>query len=71
MKDHELRELINDVTAVAQIYAHTQQLREQVAQLITPAIAAMRAEHIRLQNINHVSHQEDLRKLAAARDEEK
>jgi hypothetical protein len=38
MKDHELRELINDVTAVAKIYAHTQQLRTQISQLITPAI---------------------------------
>lgn len=38
MKDHELRELINDVTTVARIYAHTQQLREQIAQLIIPAL---------------------------------
>jgi hypothetical protein len=44
MKDHELRELINDVTAVARIYAHTQQLREQIAHLITPVFAKMQAE---------------------------
>jgi len=44
MKDHELRELINDVTAVAKIYAHTQQLREQISHLITPVFAKMQTE---------------------------
>ena len=42
MKDHELRELINDVTAVAKIYAHTQQLREQISHLIVPAIKVLK-----------------------------
>jgi hypothetical protein len=44
MKDHELRELINDVTAVAKIYAHTQQLREQISQLITPVFKNLESE---------------------------
>lgn len=44
MKDHELRELINDVTAVAQIYAHTQQLREQISHLITPVFQNLQDE---------------------------
>jgi len=44
MKDHELRELINDATAVAKIYAHTQQLREQISHLITPVFAKAQAE---------------------------
>lgn len=44
MKDDKLRELINDVTAVAKIYAHTQQLREQIAHLIAPVFAKMQAE---------------------------
>jgi len=41
MKDHELRELINDITTVAKIYAHTQQLREQISHLIVPAIKVL------------------------------
>lgn len=44
MKDHELRELINAVTAAARTYAQTQQLREQIAQLITPAIATAKKD---------------------------
>lgn len=44
MKDHELRELINDVTAVAKIYAHTQQLREQISHLIIPVFAKAEAK---------------------------
>lgn len=44
MKDHELRELINDVTAVAKIYAHTQQLREQVSHLIVPVFTKAQTE---------------------------
>jgi hypothetical protein len=45
MKDHELRELINDATAVARLYAHTQQLREQISHVITPAIRTLEAKH--------------------------
>jgi len=41
MKDHELRELINAVTEAARTYAGTQQLREQIAHLITPAIKTL------------------------------
>jgi hypothetical protein len=48
MKDHELRELINDVTAVAQIYAHTQQLREQIAHLIAPVFKKLKEDQRRL-----------------------
>ncbi len=44
MKDHELRELINDVTAVARIYAHTQQLREQIGHLIVPVFSELQCE---------------------------
>lgn len=44
MKDHELRELINDVTAVARLYANTQQLREQIAHLIIPAFKKLECE---------------------------
>jgi len=44
MKDHELRELINDVTAVARIYVSTQQLREQISHLIVPVFAKAQAE---------------------------
>lgn len=44
MKDHELRELINDVTAVAKIYAHTQQLREQIGHLVTPVFKNLESE---------------------------
>src|SRR5574342_719638 len=45
MKDHELRELINDVTAVARNYAHTQQLRQQTSQLIVPVFEKLKCEH--------------------------
>lgn len=45
MKDHELRELINAVTAVAKTYANTQQLREQISHLIVPAIEKLRCEN--------------------------
>ena len=38
MKDHEKRELINAITAVAVKYAGAQQLREQIAHLVIPAL---------------------------------
>ena len=44
MKDHELRELINAVTAAARIYAGTQQLRERIAHLIKPAFRKLQCE---------------------------
>lgn len=50
MKDDKLRELINDVTAVARIYAHTQQLREQISQLIAPAINKLNSENAYLRD---------------------
>ena len=34
LKDHELRDLINDLTHVARKYANTQQLREQLAHAV-------------------------------------
>lgn len=43
MKDHELRELINSLTAVAVKYHDTQQLREQIAHLVVPAFSADKA----------------------------
>lgn len=38
MKDHELRELVNALTATAREYAQTQQLRERIARLVRDAI---------------------------------
>lgn len=38
MKDHELRELVNALTATAREYAQTQQLRERIARLVLDAV---------------------------------
>ena len=34
MKDHEIREMVNDLTAAAQVYGATQQLREQIVKVV-------------------------------------
>jgi protein associated with RNAse G/E len=34
MKDHEIRELVNEVTEVAKEYANTQQLRERISMAV-------------------------------------
>jgi hypothetical protein len=44
MKDHQLRELINDLTAVAQAYGRTQQLREQISHLVVPVFNQAKAQ---------------------------
>lgn len=64
MKDHELRELINDVTAVAKIYAKTQQLRQQVSQLITPAINGLNSENAYLRGFK-IGAEERIKRLEA------
>jgi hypothetical protein len=38
MKDHEIRELINELTKVAREYSATAQLRERIAQIILPKL---------------------------------
>ena len=34
MKDHQVAKLINDLTDVAKTYAHTEQLRDRISQLV-------------------------------------
>jgi len=49
MKDHEKRELVNGITAVALEYRDAEQLRERVRDAVLPAIdAAVAAERERL-----------------------
>lgn len=42
MKDHEIRELVNALCAVAREYGQTQQLRERIAGLIVPVLSPPR-----------------------------
>ena len=34
MKDHEIRELVNELTKIAKTYAHTQQLRSRISGVV-------------------------------------
>ena len=43
MKDHEIRELINTLTAIAKAHGETQQLRQRIHEVIVPKIKAMNA----------------------------
>ncbi len=38
MKDHEKRELVDTLTAIAREYAGTQQLRERISHVVLPAL---------------------------------
>lgn len=42
MKDHELRQYINDLTQVAKDFGQTQQLRERIAILVKEIVAVER-----------------------------
>ena len=49
MKDHEKRELVSRITAVALAYRAAEQLRERIGEAVLPAIdAAVAAERERL-----------------------
>lgn len=39
MKDHEIRELVNELTQAAKEYAHTQQLRAVISRIIHDTLA--------------------------------
>lgn len=39
MKDHEIRELVSELTQVAREYGQTQQLRERIRGVVLPRLA--------------------------------
>lgn len=44
IKDHEVAALVNDLANIARVYGQTQQLREQISQLVSTALDARRAQ---------------------------
>lgn len=36
LKDHEIREIVTQLSLTAKAYSHTQQLRDRIAQIIVP-----------------------------------
>lgn len=38
MKEHEIRELVNELTKAARTYAHTQQLRAHMSRIVNEAL---------------------------------
>ena len=44
MKDHEIAALVNELTIIARQYHDAQQLREQIAHAVVPAIRKSRRE---------------------------
>lgn len=58
MKDHQIAELVNQLTAIGKAYGQTQQLREHIHALIVPALdAEKRVENLSwfpsLRNLSH------------------
>lgn len=46
MKDHEIRELVNELTKIAREYHSTDQLRERIANSVRNAIASKHSPHV-------------------------
>ena len=75
MKDHEIRELINTLTADAKAYGETQQLRQRISEVVSPAITGMQKELQKFHNIMdahpefmlfvHAESKSQIRRLAA------
>lgn len=38
MKDHEIAQVINDITHVARVYGQTQQIRERIREVLFPVL---------------------------------
>lgn len=38
MKEHEIAKIVNDLRDIARMYAHTQQLRDQISHYIVPVL---------------------------------
>lgn len=47
LKDHELREMVNELTNTARLFANTQQLRERVAGIMIKHLRPFKAEELR------------------------
>ena len=44
MKDHEIARIVNLLTQTARAFAHTQQLRERIANIIVPELKNLEKE---------------------------
>lgn len=44
MKDHEIRELVNELTKIAKEYGNTQQLRQQILGVVLNALKEVRKD---------------------------
>lgn len=44
LKDHEIAQLVNDLTKIARDYAHTQQLRERISMRVNAALRGRQAK---------------------------
>jgi hypothetical protein len=60
LKDHELRELVNELTKVARVFTNAQQLRSRICGVVLAAIKPYRDEALRSGDVKHIPPYEKL-----------